>query len=85
MIKSGKIPYKDVIDHKGIYILLIHYFAELLGSSNHIGLYIIGTIAIFISVLYLYKTFYLINLKCNIGELPSTIISMLAALAFAVM
>ena len=85
MIKSGKIPYKDVIDHKGIYILLIHYFAELLGSSNHIGLYIIGTIAIFISVLYLYKTFYLINLKCNIGELPSTIISMLSALAFAVM
>ena len=84
MIKSGKVPYRDVIDHKGIYILLIHYFAEVIGSNNHIGLYIIGTIFIYISVLYLYKICLLINVKNNVKELPSTIISAISALVFAV-
>ena len=82
-MKSGKVLYRDVIDHKGIYILLIHYLAEVIGSNNHIGLYIIGTLFIYISVLYLYKICFLINTKNNVKELSSTIISMIPALTFA--
>ena len=83
MMKSGKVPYRDVIDHKGIYILLLHYLAEVIGESNHIGLFIIGTIFIFISVLYLYKICYLINIKNDISIQPASIIAIIASLTFA--
>lgn len=55
MIKNGKVPYIDVIDHKGIYVLLIHYIAALLGENNNIGLFVIGIIFNFITAVYIYK------------------------------
>lgn len=61
MIKNGSVPYVDVVDHKGIYVLLFHYIAELIGAHNHIGLFLIGVIIIFISALYIYKMLILIN------------------------
>ena len=54
MLKNGKVPYIDVIDHKGIYVLLIHYIAVLLGENN-IGLFVIGIIFNFITAVYIYK------------------------------
>ena len=84
MMSIGKVPYKDVIDHKGIYVLLLHYLAEIISGNNHIGLYIIGTIFVFISVLYIYKILFFINSKNNIKELPTIIISIISSLAYAV-
>ena len=49
LMKIGKIPYVDFIDHKGIYIFFIYYLAEIFNNGKHIGLYIIGSLFISIS------------------------------------
>ena len=55
LMKIGKIPYVDFLDHKGIYIFFINYIAEIFNNGNHIGLYIIGSLFISISAYMVYK------------------------------
>ena len=60
LMKIGKIPYVDFLDHKGIYIFFINYIAEIFNNGKHIGLYIIGSLFISISAYMVYKISLLI-------------------------
>ena len=51
--------YKDVFDHKTPYIYFINSFASLI-PYNHIGLFIIEVIVLFVSIYYIYKTLKII-------------------------
>ena len=51
---QGKILYKDMIDHKTPYV----YFANALASifdKKHVGLYIITSLVLFVSLYFTYK------------------------------
>lgn len=53
-ILKGKVLYKDIFDHKTPYIYLIHGIASLI-DYNHIGLFILEVIVLFITLYYSYK------------------------------
>ena len=55
MMKNGKIPYVDMIDHKGIYIFILHYIAELICENNHIGLFLLGLISMYLAAIIIFK------------------------------
>ena len=57
-IKYGKTPYIDLVDHKGIYIFLINYFASVIGETNHIGLFVIHLLISYFTVIVLYGISY---------------------------
>lgn len=84
MIKAGKTPYVDMTDHKGIYIFMIHYLAELIGEKNHLGLYIVGVITLFVCCIYIYKLLYSINKENNCPALISSIIAIISSISFLV-
>lgn len=84
MMKSGKIPYIDMVDHKGIYIFLIHYLGELICEYNHIGLYLIAVIFLYVSALYIYKTIFFLNSNDNINNHKVKIISILGSISYVV-
>ena len=54
-MKTGKLPYKDVFDHKGPLLYLINYIGISINSSSYIGIWIIENIFMFITLLYMYK------------------------------
>lgn len=58
-IMQGKVLYKDIFDHKTPYIYFINGFASLI-DYNHIGLFVIETIILFISLYYVYKILLLV-------------------------
>lgn len=66
-MKYGKVPYIDLIDHKGPYTFFIFYFASLIGEKSHIGLYVVAVVFYYIITLYSYKISKLI-LDCTIAE-----------------
>ena len=51
---NGKILYKDIFDHKTPYIYFANALASLL-EKNHLGLFIIEVIIMFITLIYVYK------------------------------
>ena len=59
-INAGNVLYVDLIDHKGPYLFFLFAFANLIGSANHIGLYILAVIIYFVIALYSFKISYLI-------------------------
>ena len=66
LMKEGKIPYVDFLDHKGIYIFFINYIAEIFNNGNHIALYIIGSLFISISAYLIYRiSLLIINIDNN--------------------
>lgn len=57
-IFDGKILYKEVFDHKTPYIYFINGIASLI-DFNHIGLFIIEVLVLFISIYFIYKFLHL--------------------------
>ena len=51
---KGQVLYKDVFDHKTPYVYFINAIASLLGK-NHLGLYLITVLVLFISLYFTYK------------------------------
>lgn len=51
---QGKIPYKDMFDHKGVAL----YFIEYLGTcvKGYAGIYILELVGIFITTFFIYRT-----------------------------
>lgn len=84
MMKNGKIPFVDMVDHKGIYVFLIHYFAEVICEYNHIGLYVVAVVFIYVSALYIYKIIYVLNSRVNIPKQFLILMSMLGAVIYIV-
>ena len=85
LMKSGKTLYVDMIDHKGVYIFLLHYLAEIICETKHIGLYIVGSIFIFVTSLYIYKLLILILANDNEKNFYSQIIALLLSIVAIVM
>ena len=54
-IKYGLVPYKDLIDHKGIYIFLVNYLGALISEYNHIGIFIVQLIISYANIFVIYK------------------------------
>lgn len=52
---NGKVLYRDVFDHKGPLIFFIFGIGYLVSNTNFLGVYFLESIALFISVLYIYK------------------------------
>lgn len=55
-ILEGKIPYRDMFDHKGPLIYLINVIALLITNKYVSGLWIVELIFLFISTILIYKT-----------------------------
>ena len=53
-ILKGQVLYKDIFDHKTPYVYFINAIASLL-DKNHLGLYIITSLVLFVSLYYTYK------------------------------
>ena len=58
-IMQGKVLYKDIFDHKTPYIYFINGIASLI-DYNHIGLFIIEVVILFVSLYYTYKILRLV-------------------------
>ena len=55
-ITSGKVLYTDIFDHKTPYIYFVNAIASLF-DKNHLGLFTIEVIIMFITLIYVYKIF----------------------------
>lgn len=55
LMQNGKLPYKDVFDHKGPLLYLINYTGLSFGSNSYIGIWIIENIFMIINLIYMYK------------------------------
>ena len=53
---AGKIIYKELFDHKGLYIFFLNYFAALIDNKSQIGLFIIEYIFMFISAKFVHSS-----------------------------
>lgn len=84
-ILKGIVPYRDIFDHKGPYLYLIHVIAALISDKNFIGVYILETIGAIIYSLLLWKTIRLfINLsKFALLIIPFQIIVTFSAYSFS--
>lgn len=50
-----KIPYKDLFDHKGPIIFFIYGFGYLLSPNSFLGMYILESISLFVSLYFIFK------------------------------
>ena len=51
----GKIPYKDLFDHKGPFIFFINMLGYLLGGDNKVGVFIIQIVFMTVNVLSIFN------------------------------
>lgn len=61
-IMNGLVPYKDLLDIKGPIIFFLYaLFSPIKLGTNYFGIFILETIALWISITFLYKTIILIS------------------------
>lgn len=66
---NGKVMYKDLFDHKGLYIYVINYIAALINDKNTTGLFIVETLFMTVNafvILATCKIFCSQNLKASL-------------------
>lgn len=56
---AGKIMYKELFDHKGLYIYFLNYIAALISSNSQIGLFIVECAFIFVCAKAVHASFSL--------------------------
>ncbi len=56
---AGKIMYKELFDHKGLYLYFVNYLAVLIGGNSQIGLFIVEIAFMFLSAKFIYASFLL--------------------------
>lgn len=54
-IKNGYIPYKDLADHKGIYIFFVNFLGALISENKYIDIFIINLLINYCFVVLVYK------------------------------
>ncbi|WP_290033387.1 hypothetical protein [Ligilactobacillus cholophilus] len=65
-IMHGLIPYKDLLDIKGPIIFFLYaIFSPIKIGTNYFGIFILETIALWISVTFIYKTILLVSKSKN--------------------
>lgn len=52
---NGKVVYKDLFDHKGPLIFFIYGIGYLVSNTTFLGIYLIQSVLLFISMLYAYR------------------------------
>ena len=65
----GKVPYRDMFDHKGWYIYFFNCLGALISPDNTVGLFIIECLFMLANVYLVYKTAMMVHgdlLKTNI-------------------
>lgn len=55
MMKNGLVPYRDLFDHKGIWLYLIQYLGLVLGERGAIGIWILEVIHMIFTTWFMYK------------------------------
>lgn len=55
-IKKGMVVYKDLFDHKGLYIYFVYYLASIIGETKNIGVWVVYSLIVFVYSLFIYKT-----------------------------
>ncbi|MBQ7594791.1 MAG: hypothetical protein IJU48_10620 [Synergistaceae bacterium] len=58
-IAAGKIMYKELFDHKGLYTYFLNYVAALIDNRSTIGIFIVEFIFMFISAKFVHASFSL--------------------------
>lgn len=52
---ARKVPYRDLFDHKGIYIYFLNYIGALISKHSSFGLYVVETLFMITNAILLYK------------------------------
>ena len=60
-MKSGLIPYRDLFDHKGLYIYFINYIGSLISDNYHIGLFLVETLFLIFCAYIIFKTISILD------------------------
>lgn len=69
-MNHGLIPYNDMFDHKGIVLFWIQQFANFIGQGNDsLGIWIVELIFYALTLLFLFKTAYLLSKNPIISSL----------------
>lgn len=71
-IFNGKVPYKDLFDHKGPLIYFIYGIGYLVSNTSLLGIYLIQSCFWFLSILFAYRT-----AKLFLSDTSSFIIALL--------
>lgn len=53
LISKGKVPYRDVFDHKGLLLYLINYLGIII--DKEIGIWIVELVLLYLSIIIIYK------------------------------
>lgn len=62
---QGKVLYKDIYEHKGLYICMLHMLAALISETSFFGVYILEVFAFTVFLFYTYKIMRLyVNKNC---------------------
>lgn len=65
-IMNGLVPYKDLLDIKGPIIFFLYaIFSPIKIGTNYFGIFILETIALWVSVTFIYKTILLVSKSKN--------------------
>ena len=58
---DGKVPYRDLFDHKGWYVYFFNCLGALISPNNTIGLFVIECLFMLVNVYLIYLIVMLIN------------------------
>ena len=67
----GKVPYRDLYDHKGPFLFLIHTIAAEISFDTFTGVYLLESLAGFFFLFYAYKALNLLLEEETIALLPA--------------
>jgi len=62
-MKQGAVPYRDLFDHKGLYLYFIEYIGLLLGGGNFWGVWVLEVCNLFVAALLLLRVTKLFTAK----------------------
>lgn len=77
-MQNGLLPYRDVFDHKGVFLYLIYYVAVWMTPTNMNGVYILLTISSAVTMLYGFRLarLFLPSIPAMISALSIILFSM---------
>ena len=78
----GKVPYRDLMDHKGLLLHLIYGIGSLISFRSFFGVYVLELIAGFIFLLYSYKALLLFTDRKILYYVPLLALGVYSAWSF---
>ena len=78
----GKVPYRDLMDHKGLLLHLIYGIGSLISFRSFFGVYVLELIAGFVFLLYSYKALLLFTDRKILYYVPLLALGVYSAWSF---